>query len=201
MDPMCSWCYGFQPELDEFLHHYPNAQITWVMGGLAPDNDEPMDNELKQTIVSYWHQIESKTQVTFNHDFWQLNTPYRSTFMACRAVIAAETLRENSASEMAKAIQAAYYQQAKNPSLVAILVDCAINIGLNKDAFSKTLASDETQTRLEQDFALSHQLGVSGFPSLFYIAPNNHAYPLALGYCKTAQLIQQQQKYQAAKTR
>ena len=130
MDPMCGWCYGFQPQLDAFLEKSPNSQVTWVMGGLAPDNDEPMDAALRETIASYWHQIEGTAKVPFNHDYWRVNTPYRSTYPACRAVIAAESMDKGSSSTMVKAIQKAYYRDAKNPSLEDTLVTCASVIGL-----------------------------------------------------------------------
>ncbi|NMP17715.1 DsbA family protein [Thalassotalea sp. Y01] len=197
MDPMCSWCFAFQPELEAFLATYSSANVDWIMGGLAPDNNQPMDDGLKQTISSYWHQIEQKTQVSFNHDFWKLNTPYRSTYPACRAVIAAEALQENSTGAMVKAIQAGYYQQAKNPSLVETLVDCASAIGLDENTFAEVLKSAETEQRLQQHLAISRQLQVTGFPALFYIDDDNRAYPLTLGYCQAATLEQRMNQLQA----
>ncbi|WP_070968544.1 DsbA family protein [Vibrio sonorensis] len=190
MDPMCGWCYGFRPELEAFLANHSGIAVDWIMGGLAPDATQPMEEGLKQTISSYWHQIEARTQVAFNHDFWMLNTPYRSTYPACRAVISAQKLIEDGAPKMANAIQAAYYQQAKNPSLQNILAECAHTIGLDKTAFLSSLESTETEQELQQHLAISHQLQVSGFPSLFYLDDNNHAHPLALGFCHHKDLEQ-----------
>ena len=190
MDPMCGWCYGFRPELESFLENHPTAEMDWIMGGLAPDTKEPMDDNLKQTIASYWYEIEKRSQVTFNHDFWQLNTPYRSTYPACRAVIAAEALVEKSAHKMAEAIQAAYYQQAKNPSLEETLVCCASKIGLDEGKFINVFTAAETEQRFQQHLSIAYQLQLSGFPALFYIDDENHAYPLTLGFCQTAELEQ-----------
>ncbi|USD64061.1 DsbA family protein [Vibrio sp. SCSIO 43136] len=190
MDPMCGWCYGFQPELDKLIAQHPTAQIDWIMGGLAPDTDQPMDESLKQTIASYWHDIESRAGVTFNHDYWRVNTPYRSTYQACRAVIAAESLEENSSVKMAKAIQAAYYQQAKNPSLDEVLIGCATSFGLDATTFDQSLKSKETETRFQQHLYIAHQLQVRGFPALFYVDENHQAYSLAQGYCTAEDLEQ-----------
>lgn len=190
MDPMCGWCYGFQPELEPFLDKHPSAEVEWVMGGLAPDTEEPMDDNLRQTISSYWHQIEKNTQVTFNHDFWALNTPYRSTYPACRAVISAESLREKSAEQMVKAIQSAYYLEAKNPSLDATLIACASSIGLDDHEFLNVFQSPATEKRFQQHLAITRQVQVGGFPALFYINERHQAYPLALGFCQTANLDQ-----------
>lgn len=188
MDPMCAWCYGFQPELEQFLDNYPSADVDWVMGGLAPDSRQPMDKKLRQSISAYWHEIEKIAQVDFNHDFWTLNTPYRSTYPACRAVISAERLKENSARRMVKAIQSAYYLEAKNPSLEATLVSCADSIGLDKDQFLGVLKSQETETLFQQNLSIAYHLQVRGFPALFYINERNQAYPLTLGFCQAGDL-------------
>ena len=191
MDPMCAWCYGFQPELEAFLEKQSSVEIDWIMGGLAPDTDQPMDKKLKQSISSYWYQIEEKTQVTFNHDYWKRNTPYRSTYLACRAVIAAESLKANCVHQMIKAIQSAYYLDAKNPSLRETLLECAHSIELDEHAFSEALESEETEQRFQQHLNLTRQLQVTGFPALFYIKGGHQAYALALGYCQTADIEQQ----------
>ncbi|QLE84842.1 DsbA family protein [Shewanella sp. Scap07] len=190
MDPMCSWCYGFQPQLEKFLDNHRHATVDWIMGGLAPDTTQPMDDDLKQAISSYWYQIEKRAQVSFNHDFWRLNTPYRSTYPACRAVIAANSLIEQGAVKMAKAIQSAYYLEAKNPSLEATLVDCASSIGIAANQFIEVFKSASTEQQFKQHLTLAHQLQVTGFPALFYIDETNQAYPLAAGYCQAEDLQQ-----------
>ncbi len=191
MDPMCAWCYAFQPELEEFLEKHPSLDVDYIMGGLAPDNDTPMDENMKKAISSYWVEIEKKTQVTFNHDYWKLNTPYRSTYPACRAVITAETLKNKSSNQMAKAIQSAYYKEAKNPSLKETLIKCATSIGLDEIHFLQTFNSIETEHNLLEHLGISTQLQVRGFPALFYINDKNQAYPLTLGFTITSNLEKQ----------
>lgn len=190
VDPMCAWCYGFQPQLDALLNRMPSATIEWVMGGLAPDNTSPMTMEMRQTISAYWHQIEAKTDVEFNHDYWRINTPYRSTYQACRAVIAANTLIEGSADAMVKAIQTAYYQKAQNPSLDKTLIECAESIGLDDKLFAALMNSNEIQQQLTQHLHIAMQLGATGFPALFYVNNANHAFPLTHGYCLADELAQ-----------
>lgn len=126
-----------------------------------------MAEDLRTTIASYWHQIEQVSQVSFNHNYWQLNTPYRSTYIACRAVIIADKYVADGAQRMVKAIQSAYYQAAKNPSLESTLADCANTIGLDREIFIKALSSQEIEQQLQQHLAISRQLNVTGFPALF----------------------------------
>lgn len=190
MDPMCAWCYGFQPELDRFLEQYPSVEVDWIMGGLAPDNKEPMSESLRDAISSYWYQIGKISQVTFNHSYWERNTPYRSTYQACRAVISAEKLAVKSSQNMAKAIQSAYYREAKNPSLDKTLIDCAGTIGLCTEQFLDVLHAKETELQFQEHLAITRHLQVSGFPALFYINKENRAYPLTHGFCKAEALFE-----------
>ncbi len=194
MDPMCAWCYAFQVELEEFLQKQLLLEVEYIMGGLAPDSDEPMGEDMKKAISSYWLEIENKTKVSFNHDYWKLNTPYRSTYPACRAVITAETLKTKSSAQMVKAIQKVYYKDAKNPSLKDILVECAISIGLDEIEFLKVFNSIETEKKLQNHLNITYQLQVKGFPALFYIDENNQSFPLTYGFTTANNLENQLKK-------
>jgi len=35
-DPMCSWCYGFGPEISKIKAEFPEVDFQIVMGGLRP---------------------------------------------------------------------------------------------------------------------------------------------------------------------
>jgi len=46
-DPMCSWCWAFRPAWEKIktsvLSSYTDCSVEYVLGGLAPDSDQPMD--------------------------------------------------------------------------------------------------------------------------------------------------------------
>lgn len=169
-DPMCSWCWGFQKTWIALQQSLPKAiQIRYVLGGLAADSDEPMSIDMRDYIQSQWRKIQQRIPgVEFNQDFWHLCQPRRSTYPACRAVIAAK--HQNPALEvpMIQAIQQAYYLQAKNPSEDTTLVDLAKTLNLNIEQFSQDLNASQTQQQLEDDRQLAIDLGVNSFPSLVF---------------------------------
>ncbi len=169
-DPMCSWCWGFQKTWIALQQSLPKAiQIRYVLGGLAADSDEPMSIDMRHYIQSQWRKIQQRIPgVEFNQDFWHLCQPRRSTYPACRAVIAAK--HQNPALEvpMIQAIQQAYYLQAKNPSEDTTLVDLAKTLNLNIEQFSQDLNASQTQQQLEDDRQLARDLGVNSFPSLVF---------------------------------
>ncbi len=41
-DPMCSWCYGFAPQILQEKSNYPEIDFQLVMGGLRPFGRETM---------------------------------------------------------------------------------------------------------------------------------------------------------------
>ncbi|OED41200.1 thioredoxin [Endozoicomonas sp. (ex Bugula neritina AB1)] len=187
-DPMCSWCWGFSPtwqairETLEQQYMPDHLAVRYVAGGLAPDSSEPMSAAMIQSISSYWKQIEQKLGTPFNHDFWLKNTPRRSTYPACRAVIAARELAgHHKERAMMGAIQQAYYLNAENPSNLMTLVSCAEKIGLDKYGFEKLVQSPECDALLQHEIKYARSIGGNSFPSLF-VDKNGRVEPVPYDY-------------------
>ncbi|MDP2521529.1 DsbA family protein [Neptunomonas phycophila] len=188
MDPMCSWCYGFHPSINAIREKWPQLDIQYITGGLAPDSDEPMPIEMQNHLRSVWQQIEARTGVSFNTEFWDTCAPRRSTYPACRAVNIAAQLLDNGAALMTQAIQQAYYQDAKNPSDNSTLIALAVSIGVNKEDFSAALTSQEAQRTLEENIEFAHALGAQGFPALRYEDKGQY-YRVSDGYAAPETII------------
>ncbi len=167
-DPMCSWCWGFEPMRRQLFDRLPhNLHVTRLLGGLAADTDQPMAEEMRAYIQHAWHEIEQKVAGKhFNFDFWRACQPRRATWPACRAVIAARRQGEEYDEKMTTAIQTAYYTQARNPSDDATLIELADELGLNLTDFTVALNSDETQWELLSEMELTTELAARSFPSL-----------------------------------
>jgi len=165
-DPMCSWCWGFSRTWHNTLAALPrHIKLVRLLGGLAEDTDVVMPEEMQGSIADTWRRISAQIAgVEFNFDFWTVCTPRRSTYPACRAVIAARQQGSEYDVAMTQAIQRAYYQQARNPSDTATLIDLARELGLNTETFSRDLHS--AQAQLLQEIAQARQMGVDSFPSL-----------------------------------
>jgi len=164
-DPMCSWCWGYRPTARKLFSRLPaGVKHMNVVGGLAPDSDEPMPVEQQKAVAGYWRRIESMLGTRFNHDFWTHCEPRRSTYPACRAVIAAS--RQGCEEEMTYAIQKAYYLQARNPSDISTLEELASELGLDEDNFASDIRSADVETEFQRQIAFTRRAQVSGFPSL-----------------------------------
>ncbi|MDA0747307.1 MAG: DsbA family protein, partial [bacterium] len=117
-------------------------------------------------VQNAWREVSTVTGVSFNWAFWETCAPRRSTYPACRAVLAAAAQRADAGPEMFAAIQRAYYQEARNPSDAEMLVALAGEIGLDAERFERDLHADETEAQLQEGFNVRRSLGVREFPSL-----------------------------------
>jgi len=182
-DPMCSWCWGFTKTYESLIEQLNGkVEVKRLLGGLAPDSDEPMPDKTKTMVLSAWHKIEkSIPDVTFNFDYWQLNTPRRSTYPACRAVIAAREQGEQFDLIMTKAIQTAYYINAQNPSDFSVLLSLAIEIGLDADLFTNDINSPRVYEILLNEIKQARSLTVNFFPSIV-IKNNQSVYSIPIDY-------------------
>jgi putative protein-disulfide isomerase len=191
-DPMCSWCWAFRPVWTALCAQLPSAlPLRRVVGGLAPDSDEPMPAELRDKLKGTWQTIQVRVPGTrFNFSFWETGTPRRSTYNACRAVLAARRLSPGHEDRMILAIQQAYYLAARNPSDLDTLIDLAGEIGLDRALFAADIAGAAVQSQLQDEIMLARRAPIHGFPSLV-VATAAAMHPLVLDYLDAAPMLQQ----------
>ena len=70
-DPMCSWCWGFRPNFLALCRQLPEkVAVSLLLGGLAPDSDQPMPAQLQSKLQDTWRRIQTRIPDTrFNFDF------------------------------------------------------------------------------------------------------------------------------------
>ncbi|MES9876951.1 MAG: DsbA family protein [Candidatus Sedimenticola sp. PURPLELP] len=169
-DPMCSWCWAFRPVWEEVVQGLPgDIEVKRLLGGLAPDSDRPMPLEMREKLQGIWRVIQRKVPGTgFNFDFWEVCAPRRSTYPACRAVIAARWQGVEFEESMILAVQRAYYLEAKNPSDDSTLISLAGRLGMDAQRFADDLNSAAARDALDAEMALGRAMGATSFPSLVF---------------------------------
>lgn len=82
-DPACPWSWAAEPALRRVLVEFGEGiSVTYVMGGLARDLDDPA-HELEQTL-----EASAASAMPVDPRVW-VDRPPRSTYPACQAVKAA----------------------------------------------------------------------------------------------------------------
>lgn len=193
-DPMCSWCWAFVPAGESLWkllleHHGDRLRVKRLLGGLAPDSDDPMPAPMQQYLQTTWANIQERVPGTrFNFDFWSRCQPRRSTWPACRAVIAAR--RQGHDIAMTRAIQEAYYLNARNPSDRETLLALAQELGLDSARFARDLASTGVEAEFQEEMALVRRMGIRGFPGLVLVGEGWGA-EIAVDYNDAGRMLHQ----------
>ena len=179
-DPMCSWCWAYRPTSDELFASLPDRiHRVNILGGLAPDTDDPMPQTQQVAIAGYWRRIHTMLGTEFNFEFWDRCEPRRSTYPACRAVIAAG--RQHREEYMVDAIQRAYYIRALNPSDLSTLQLLAGELGLDTERFTTDIQSSALDAELLKQVRFAARSPISGFPSLV-LEVDNQLHEVRLDY-------------------
>jgi putative protein-disulfide isomerase len=165
-DPLCSWCYGFGPELSKLLERHPEARLDLLMGGLRPFNTRVMSAEFKEMLRGHWRHVATASGLPFSETIFERDDFVYDTEPPCRAVVAARNLDRANAYAYLKAVQLAFYRDGRDATRTDILADVAAESGYDREAFLMRFESRAMREETTGDFARTQTLGVDGFPTL-----------------------------------
>ena len=165
-DPLCSWCYGFGPELTRLLERRPDLQVQLVMGGLRPYNREPMSLAFRTMLREHWNHVAVASGLPFSQAVLDRDDFVYDTEPACRAVVTARQLFPAQALAVMKAIQLAFYRDGLDATSADVLADIAAAHGYDRATFRAAFDSEPMRRETRADFAATQSLGVTGFPTL-----------------------------------
>jgi putative protein-disulfide isomerase len=192
-DPMCSWCYGFAPEISKVKAHF-ETQLDFrvVMGGLRPYNNETM-TDLGDFLKHHWEEVSQRSGQPFGYGILEDTSFVYDTEPASRAVVVMRNLKPEAEFDFFKMIQTAFYLENKNTNEVATYLPLAASYGVSEREFEKAFESEEMKEKVKEDFRLAQQLGVRGFPSVVLELRGNYIL-VANGYTTSVALIDSIQK-------
>jgi putative protein-disulfide isomerase len=182
-DPMCSWCYGFAPSKRKLEEQCAGRAVTTlVVGGLHTDWTEPQDAERKKFLDEHWREIGERSGQPFKFDILEREDFVYNTEAACRAAVTAREMEGNVAAlNFFTHLQSAFYAENQDVTEDAVLIELAINFGLDSAEFSKLFSSDDMKQKTQMDFQFAQRMGVTGFPTVVVNDKNGFAY-LTVGY-------------------
>lgn len=165
-DPMCSWCWGFSPVIEALREAYRDRmKIALVLGGLRHET-APMTPLQREDILRHWRAVHARTGQPFRFDDALPTGFVYDTEPACRAVVAVGGIDLTQSFAMFKAVQSAFYAEARDVAQPDILAGLAAQIGVDAAAFLRAFDSEAARARTQAHFRQARQAGVRGFPAL-----------------------------------
>jgi putative protein-disulfide isomerase len=186
-DPMCSWCYGFAKPMDELLadpRETAPLQLALIMGGLRPFTTEPMAPGKADEIFGHWHHVaEASGQPFAQAPNTALHIPgfVYDTEPASRATVTVRSYWPGKVWQFFKAVQRAFYAEAKDVTRPEVLADVAEQFGITRADFAKAFASQEMRDMTAADFEQSQAWGIRGFPTVV-AQHGDHLHLVGSGY-------------------
>lgn len=182
-DPMCSWCWGFSPVIEEIRNECGTlVKVELLLGGLRPGTKEPMPSSQREEILHHWHNVERVTGQPFQFEGAMPEGFIYDTEPASRAVLAVSQIAPDLTFPFLKTVQTAFYAEQQNVTSPEVLAQLATNVGLDAQRFSQVFESDAVKKLTLAQFHKTRLWGVHGFPAVIGQSRADHTL-LTNGYC------------------
>lgn len=168
-DPICSSCWGIEPQLRKLKLEYGECiDIDYRMGGLLPDWSYNSGGISKPSdVAQHWDEASLHYDMPIDGDVW-LEDPLDSSYPPSIAFKAAQLQDRDKAILFLRELREMVFLKKKNITQWEHLETAAKKVKLDIKQF-KTDFNNQAKVLFEEDLKLSRAYGVRGFPTLFFL--------------------------------
>lgn len=166
-DPICSSCWGIEPQLRRLKLEYGNdIEIDYRMGGLLPDWSYNSGGISKPSDVAHhWDEVSAYYNMPIDGDVW-LEDPLPSSYPPSIAFKAAQLQDKQKAIAFLRELRELLFLKKKNITKWEYVEQAAKKTGLDVEQLKKDYEG-KAKDLFQEDLNYARQLGVRGFPSIF----------------------------------
>lgn len=166
-DPICSSCWGIEPQLRKLkLEYGDEIEIDYRMGGLLPDWSYNSGGISKPSDVAHhWDEVSLHYKMPIDGDVW-LEDPLDSSYPPSIAFKAAQLQDEKKAIVFLRNLREMVFLQKKNITKWEVIEQAALRTGLDATRLKQDY-NGKAKELFEEDLKLAKKMGVRGFPSIF----------------------------------
>lgn len=167
-DPICSSCWGIEPQLRRLKLEYDSeVEVEYHMGGLLKDWSYNSGGISKPSDVAHhWDEVSHHYEMPIDGDVW-LEDPLSSSYPPSIAFKAAQIQDKQKAILFLRKIREMVFLEKKNITKWEYLEKAANEVGLNAQQLKQDF-DGEAKELFKKDLILAREMGVRGFPSLFF---------------------------------
>lgn len=169
-DPLCGWCYGFSPTVKKLQENYGDRFVfAAITGGMIRNERARPLSEMAGYIKGAYKTVERHCGVKFGDAFinlldeeevWFGSEPPSLAFVTMKHLVPGRDI------ELAGKITALISFDGKRPGDVESYKDYAESFGVNYNDFLLGYNSEEMKKHMQDEFDVTANLGISGFPAL-----------------------------------
>ncbi|QFZ54584.1 DsbA family protein [Oceanihabitans sp. IOP_32] len=168
-DPICSSCWGIEPQLRKLKLEYGHTiEIQYKMGGLLPDWNYNSGGISKPSdVAGHWDEVSVHYDMPIDGDVW-LEDPLASSYPPSIAFKAAQMQSQEKAILFLREIREMVFLKKINIAKWEHLEVAAKKVGLDIEQF-KTDFKGPAEALFQDDLKFGKELGVRGFPTIFFV--------------------------------
>ncbi len=173
-DPICSSCWGIEPQLRKLkLEYGDKIEIEYRMGGLLPNWSYNSGGISKPSDVAHhWDEVSVYYDMPIDGDVW-LEDPLDSSYPPSIAFKAAQMQDKEKAISFLRELRELVFLHRKNIAKWEHMATAATHVGLDVNQL-KTDFEDQAKTDFEKDLQFAREYGVRGFPTMFFVDGEGH---------------------------
>lgn len=168
-DPICSSCWGIEPQLRKLKLEYGDyIDIEYRMGGLLKGWDSYGGRDVNgpKSVAQHWDEASKFYQMPIDGNVW-LEDPLDSSYPPSIAFKAAQLQNEEKALGFLRRIKEMVFLEKKNITKWEHLQGAAAESDLDIEQFKRDFEG-KAKELFEEDLAIARSLGVRGFPTIFF---------------------------------
>lgn len=169
-DPICSSCWGIEPQLRKLKQEYGEYfDIEYRMGGLLKSWSEYGGSDVNgpESVAQHWKEASAYYNMPIDGEVWN-EDPLNSSYPPAIAFKAAQLQGSYKADQFLRRIKEMVFTERKNITKLEHLVQAAKDTGLDHIQF-KFDYRNKTKKLFEEDLLMVREWGVRGFPTIYFI--------------------------------
>lgn len=168
-DPICSSCWGIEPQLRKLkLEYGKHIDIEYRMGGLLPNWSYNSGGISKPSdVATHWDEVSLHYDMPIDGDVW-LEDPLDSSYPSSIAFKAAQLQDQDKAVLLMREMREMMFLKKKNLAKWEHIATAAKAVGLDV-AQLKADFEGKAKTLFEEDLKIAREYGVRGFPTIFVV--------------------------------
>ena len=178
-DPLCSFCWAFEPTLRKFRYQYASyiSNDTTVMGGMIEKwekfgGDSSNGIQSAADVAKHWREIGDFSRMVIDGRVW-LDEPIDSSFPSSQAFQIVRRDYPEQAQAFLRKLRETVMVWNQDISKREVLAGILEEMGLNPEKVLNDADSFEGRSLLNSDLGLARALTATGFPTLVLVNEQN----------------------------
>lgn len=192
-DPLCSWCYGFSPVIEQLHKSYHELiELEIISAGMITGDQAGPIEEVAPYIKTVCRDVERVTGITFGEafvtDVLEDGRTIFNSMTPSQAMSVIKLRKPERAFLYAADLQRGIYKEGQAPEDLEWYRPLARKYDIVPKFFLDLMHSEEVQRSTIMDFMKTGQFGVTGFPTLL-LEKNGEHHVITKGYSRLPDVV------------